>query len=151
MQTRVFRRGGGKPAARLGGAALLMVAVVLLGVAGLPGGLRVVFGGSEAAGSLSLAARLVGVALAATLALVGLFLLRMAPYLGGLRVTVSDDGLIYMNGDAWLDVPWHEVRTIEETPTGYSVATAQGSFTFGRQIERADELAAIIRQRCRCS
>jgi len=115
--------------------------------------------------------RLLGLFVGPIIAAGGVFLLALARYSRGVRLTVSAQGIEYLDRHAWIVAAWpdeapsrltsrnggrdgaSEVYSLAEqvTPDGgqaYTVATAQGDFRFqSRTLPAADRLAALIRRR----
>jgi hypothetical protein len=116
-----------------------------------PGWLERLFG--PATSLHDLASRLIGLFVGTLIAAVGVFLSAMARYLQRLRITVSAQGIEYIDRDKWIVAAWPEVQSLTEqaTPDGgraYTVATANGDFRFqSRTLPAADRLAALIRRR----
>ncbi len=115
-----------------------------------PGWLENIFG---SVGPPDLPRRLLGLLAGILIAAVGVFLLALARYGRGVRITVSAQGLEYLDREVWIVAAWPEVRSLVEhtTPDGgkaYTVATAHGDFHFqSRTLPAADRLAALISEK----
>jgi hypothetical protein len=116
-----------------------------------PGWLEQLFG--LAASPPDLPRRLLGLLAGPLIAAGGVFLLAVARYARGVRITVREQGVEYLDRHTWLVAAWPEVYSLAEhtTPDGgkaYTVATAHGDFHFqSRTLPAADRLAALIRRR----
>ena len=97
-----------------------------------PGWLEHLFG---AAGPPDLPRRLLGLLAGILIAAVGVFLLAVARYTRVVRISVSEQGLEYLDRHTWIVAAWPEVQSLAEQaiPDGgraYTVATAHGDFRF---------------------
>ncbi len=115
-----------------------------------PGWLERLFG---PVGPPDLPRRLLGLLAGILIVAVGVFLLAVTRYARGVRITVSAQGLEYLDRHAWIVATWPEVRSLAEQVTpnsgrAYAVATAHGDFRFqSRTLPAADRLAALIRRK----
>jgi hypothetical protein len=115
-----------------------------------PGWLEHLFGPM---GPPDLPRRLLGFLAGTLIAAVGVFLLAVARYARGVRITVSAQGLEYLDRHAWIVAAWPEVRSLAEqvTPDGgraYTVATAHGDFRFqSHTLAGADRLATLLQRK----
>lgn len=153
MPTHVYRKGAGSPAVLAGAIAIWISAAVIflfLSVPELAPGFVLRLFWESGPPAPTEASRLVGLALTVAAVAIGVFLLRVAPFLGGRRISIGEEGIEYVDHDTWVTAPWGAVQAI--TSSGetdarqtYTVTTYNGSFTFSSsQIDRADELAAAI-------
>jgi hypothetical protein len=149
MRKRVFRRGAGKPIVLVGAAAAWVGAAAVFIVLSvpwlLPRSVADLFWG-PAGPSATPAIRVLGFFFALALAGAGLFLRAVAPFLGGMSVTVSEEGIECVDGEVWVRAPWSHVKAIRKADDDvYTVMTEDGAFTFSPlTVDGATELAALI-------
>jgi hypothetical protein len=155
LMRRVFRRGGGKKGTRVGAIMLMLLALTGMVIALLPTTVPLpvqrILAGSVEAWPPAFAARLaIGMGSLTALIIAG-GLWYLAPYLGGTRIILTDDGLEYVDHTTWRRLTWCEIQDIsyqEETQT-YTILAGSSCLSFGHySVDGADTLAMLIKEHC---